>query len=174
MHVHTFDWGRWVPTDDAVICFVRDNDHLLLIEKKRGLGGGKVNGPGGKLEGDETPLQAALRETEEEVGIVPVEPVRVAELSFVFNDGYSLRCDVFMTSRYAGTPVETPEARPFWAHVSEIPYERMWEDDVLWLPKVITGQKVAGRFIFDGDTMLSYTLRDGLDESYRTGLTRTG
>ena len=53
MHVHTFDWGRWVPTDDAVICFVRDNDHLLLIEKKRGLGGGKVNGPGGKLEGDE-------------------------------------------------------------------------------------------------------------------------
>ncbi len=161
-----------MPKDDAVICFVRDNDHLLLIEKKRGLGGGKVNGPGGKLEAGETPVQAAIRETVEEVGIVPIAPERVAELSFVFTDGYSLRCDVFMTSHYTGTPVETAEAKPFWAHVGKVPYERMWEDDALWLPRVIAGERIAGRFIFDGDAMLSYVLRHALDDEERTGLAR--
>jgi hypothetical protein len=28
---------------------------MLLICKKRGLGAGKINGPGGRIDGDETP-----------------------------------------------------------------------------------------------------------------------
>jgi len=31
----------------------------------------------------------------------------------------------------------------------------MWEDDLYWLPQVLSGKKATGRFIFDNDKMLS-------------------
>jgi len=30
----------------------------------------------------------------------------------------------------------------------------MWADDALWLPQVLAGSYVEGRFVFDGDSML--------------------
>jgi 8-oxo-dGTP pyrophosphatase MutT (NUDIX family) len=42
---------------------------LMLRPDYDGVHGGQVSFPGGKLEGDETPKQAALRECEEEIGI---------------------------------------------------------------------------------------------------------
>lgn len=44
------DWTGWVPRERAVLVFLRDGDQLLLIHKKRGLGTGKVNAPGGRVE----------------------------------------------------------------------------------------------------------------------------
>jgi 8-oxo-dGTP diphosphatase len=38
--------------------------------------------------------------------------------------------------------------------VDEIPYERMWADDALWLPLLLRGERFTGHFIFDGDRML--------------------
>ena len=35
-----------------------------------------------------------------------------------------------------------------------IPYERMWQDDIYWLPAMIEGRKFVGKFVFDGDRML--------------------
>jgi 8-oxo-dGTP diphosphatase len=167
--VETFDWNTWNPTDRAVIVFVRENAHILLIRKKRGLGSGKINGPGGRVEGNETYLEAAVRETEEEVGITPHGLERAADLSFVFADGYSLYVEVFVGSGFSGELIETDEAAPFWCHIDSIPYGEMWEDDRLWLPHVLAGSRVTGRFVFDGDRMLSQTLevlpRSGSAES---------
>jgi 8-oxo-dGTP diphosphatase len=148
------DWNNWTPVDNAVICFIKTGGHVLLIRKKRGLGSGKINGPGGRLESGETPQQAAIRETHEEVGLTMLDPEPRAELSFAFADGYALFATVFIASRYRGTLVETPEAEPFWCRLERIPYDRMWSDDYLWLPHVLGGHYVTGRFVFDGDTML--------------------
>ena len=46
------DWGTWSPVDFATLLFVIKDDKALLIHKKRGLGIGKINAPGGKLEID--------------------------------------------------------------------------------------------------------------------------
>ncbi len=148
-------WKSWTPTDTAVLCFIHDGDELLLIEKKRGLGKGKINGPGGRIEPGETAEEAAVRETWEEVGVIPSDLTRVAELSFQFADGYGLHCTVFFSSSYSGLLRETEEAAPFWCSISGIPYENMWADDRHWLPLVLKGEKVSGKFSFDGDTMLS-------------------
>jgi 8-oxo-dGTP diphosphatase len=153
--VEAIDWSSWNPTDRAVIVFVRKDDHILLIRKKRGLGGGKINGPGGRLEDGESYLEAAVRETEEEVGLTPLHLRQVADLSFVFTDGYSLYGEVFLGDAYSGRLVETDEAAPFWCPLDRIPYEEMWADDRLWLPHVLDGAYVSGRFIFDGERMLS-------------------
>ncbi len=143
----------WIPRERATLCFVRVGTEVLLIEKKRGLGGGKVNGPGGKLEPGESPEQAAIRETQEEVGVTPSGLVKRAELRFQFLDGYSMECTVFVADGLEGEPHETAEAKPFWAAISALPYDRMWEDDRHWLGRALAGENLRGSFEFDEDRM---------------------
>ena len=131
---------------------------MLLIRKKRGLGAGKINAPGGRLELGETALDAAIRETWEEVGLVPHGLEKRGELHFQFLDGYSLHCTVFMANRYTGTLIETDEADPFWCDINSVPYAEMWADDVLWLPLMIGGQSFRGFFEFEGENMVSHAV----------------
>ncbi|MCF6185594.1 MAG: hypothetical protein L3J56_13415, partial [Bacteroidales bacterium] len=43
------DWTRWQATDPATLVFVIRDGEILLINKKTGLGKGKVTGTGGKV-----------------------------------------------------------------------------------------------------------------------------
>jgi 8-oxo-dGTP diphosphatase len=156
------DWDRWTPTDRATLLFVveRAASRILLIEKKRGLGAGKVNGPGGRIEPGESPLDAALREVREELGVEAVGATEHGLLRFQFVDGYALHCHVFRARGCVGTPVETDEATPLWTPLDAIPWSRMWADDALWLPLLLTDPPTEfdGRFIFDGDRMVDHDL----------------
>ena len=152
----SFDWTTWTPTEKATLLFAFDGEgRVLLIHKKRGLGKGKINGPGGRLESGETPVQAAVRETVEEVGIEVADPQFCGTLQFHFTDGYNLTGYVFKAYSWTGNPIETDEALPEWFPVDNIPYNRMWADDSHWFPHLLSGRIFKGRFIFDGDTMLS-------------------
>ncbi len=135
---------------------VRRDGHLLLIEKQRGLGAGKVNAPGGRIEPGESEADAAVRETVEEVRLRPTSPQFRGRLKFQFVDGFSIEAAVFLSDTSEGEAAETPEARPFWVPLDAIPYERMWADDRLWLPLVLDGRIVHGCFFFDGDRMLAH------------------
>ena len=148
------DWKQFRPQERAVIVFVRRRDKVLLINKKRGLGAGKVNGPGGRIEPGETPRDAAIREIREETCLEIVDPVEHATLHFSFRSGYTLTAYVYVTETFSGTPVETDEADPFWAPLDAIPYVSMWADDRHWLPEVLAGRYVDGCFVFDGDSMV--------------------
>ena len=156
LRVDNIEWEFWQPTDHAVLCFLRNGSRLLLIHKKRGLGRGKINGPGGRIEAGETAIEAAVRETREEVGLEPLDPSERAELSFVFADGYGMQVRVFFAARWRGTLTETDEALPFWCDLQSIPYDQMWADDRLWLPHALEGRFVRGVFTFDGDRMIDH------------------
>jgi 8-oxo-dGTP diphosphatase len=145
----------WQPTERATLCFVIRDGQILLILKKRGLGAGKINGPGGRIEPGETPMQAAIRETEEELGVTPLGVEERGELHFQFEDGYALHCTVFVATDCLGEPVETDEAEPRWTSLDAIPYGDMWADDQHWLPGVIQGGRFKGFFRFEGDRMLT-------------------
>lgn len=151
-------WENWVPTDRATLLFVVKGSEVLLIRKKRGLGAGKMNAPGGRLEGGETPQQGAIREVEEELSVTPRGLEKHGELSFQFVDGYSIFVHVFRANDYLGHPTESSEARPHWTPVAEIPYREMWADDELWVPILLRGGYFSGRFVFDGETMLTHEL----------------
>jgi 8-oxo-dGTP diphosphatase len=148
------DWTHWTPRELATLCFIVKAGRILLIHKRRGLGAGKVNAPGGKLEPGETPREAAIRETQEEIGVTPLELEEMGTLRFQFTDGYSLHCTVFRAGDLEGEPRETAEALPFWSALDAIPYAQMWADDEHWLPHLLAGQPFSARFTFDGDKML--------------------
>ncbi|MGQ0721380.1 MAG: 8-oxo-dGTP diphosphatase [Candidatus Eiseniibacteriota bacterium] len=148
------DWTTWRAKDPATLVFVVKDRRILLIRKKRGLGAGKINGPGGRLENGERPLEGAVREMQEELLATPLDVRYAGENLFQFVDGYSIHVYVFVASDLDGVPTETDEADPVWTPLDRIPYEEMWEDDPLWLPHVLAGRGFVGRFLFDGDVML--------------------
>jgi 8-oxo-dGTP diphosphatase len=157
-HLSDIDWDDWQPKDPATLVFVIQDGKILLIDKKTGFGKGKVNGPGGKLEKGESPEACAVRECQEELKITVTQLKFCGQHRFQFVDGYSLLVWVYSSETFEGIPTETIEARPLWVPLDEIPYEKMWEDDHLWLPMLLAGQRFLGRWLFDGDTMLDYEL----------------
>jgi 8-oxo-dGTP diphosphatase len=148
-------WQQWQPRERATLCFIIRDNQILLIRKKRGLGAGKINAPGGRLEIGETPHECAIRETQEEVGLTPIGVQERGQLHFQFADGYSLHCTVFTASDFSGELIETDEALPLWTEIDAIPYEEMWADDIHWLPGVLNGGTFRGYFHFDNETMLT-------------------
>lgn len=148
------DWRGWQAVQRATLLFVIRDGEILLIHKKRGLGAGKINGPGGRIDPGETPEQCAIREVGEELRVMPEGVTPEGQLFFQFADGFSLHGYVFRATGCAGTPQETAEAAPQWFPLAQIPYERMWADDHAWLPHLLAGRKFIGRFLFDGDAML--------------------
>ena len=148
------DWEHWRPTDQATLLFVIDEERILLIRKKRGLGAGKINGPGGRLEPGESAHDCALRELQEELRIRAWSADWRGNHRFQFIDGYRLDVDVFVTDGFDGEPTETDEAIPLWFPVSEIPYDEMWADDRHWFPHLLDGSHFYGRWLFDGDRLI--------------------
>ena len=145
---------RWQPEFVGTLLFLVDADRVLLIEKKTGHGSGKVNAPGGKWELGETLQDCARREMLEETGI-EAEPLGcVAELRFVERNGPQWLGYVFVARDFSGHMGETPEARPFWCPLGDIPYEQMWADDAIWLPQVLkhgllTGHGASTPLVYD-------------------------
>jgi 8-oxo-dGTP diphosphatase len=146
----------WTPRQRATLLFVIRDGHILLIHKKRGLGRGKINGPGGRVEPGETAREAAIREVREEVGVDAHAARGAGRLKFQFTDGLSLDVMVFTATGCDGEPVETDEALPLWAPVAAIPYGRMWPDDAHWVPLMLAGTPFLGHFLFDGETLVAH------------------
>lgn len=151
-------WADWQATDLATLVFVVTEGRILLIRKKRGLGAGKINGPGGRLDPEETPFDCAVREVQEELHTTPIGLEHLGELRFQFVDGYGIHVHVFRANDHEGEPQETEEATPIWADLHAIPYGEMWADDRVWLPLLLQGRRFNGRFVFDGDRMVDYEL----------------
>lgn len=156
--VREIDWATWKPVDQATLLFVVRDQEILLIRKKRGLGAGKINGPGGRIDPGEAPLDGAIREIREELRVAPHPPHQAGQLRFQFLDAYSIHVFVFVADGCRGTATETDEAIPIWTPLGQIPYDEMWADDRIWLPLMLAGKPFSGRFIFDGDQMLDYEL----------------
>lgn len=156
--MNSADIDHWPCDLIATLLFCIDGQQVLLIHKKRGLGAGKINGPGGKLEPDESLADCARRETLEETGIKASDAIASGTLCFTFSDGLRLRVHPFVSRAFSGILQETDEAIPFWQDISTIPFDAMWADDRLWLPHVLAGGQAFGHFHFDDDTLISHKL----------------
>ena len=146
--------SAWQPQLIGTLLFLAASQRLLLIEKKTGHGQGKVNAPGGKWELGETLAQCAQREMREETGIYTLPLGCIAELRFVERNGPQWLGYVFVAQEFSGVPTETVAAKPFWCPIDAVPYQRMWADDAIWLPQVLShgllsDNTVAPPLVFD-------------------------
>jgi 8-oxo-dGTP diphosphatase len=153
-------WDRQAMREGALVHPVRDGE-MLFIHKKRGVGAGNLVGPGGKLEGEETPSEAGIREVREEVNLEITELERAGELAFVFGEDPFMLVNVFVATAFSGTATESEEGLPEWHAVDDLPYDRMWEDDRYWVPYMLAREPFRARFRFDadGDEILTGAIR---------------
>lgn len=137
------------------------DDHVLLAMKNQGLGEGRWNGFGGKVEEGESVEEAAIRELKEEVSIDATEIHRMGVLEFSFqNNPKILEVHVFRVDDFQGEPIESEEMlRPQWFHFDSIPYDKMWSDDEFWLPLLIERKRFEGRFLFDRPSDAEYSAK---------------
>ncbi|CAD0199084.1 unnamed protein product [Chrysodeixis includens] len=146
------------------LVFLRKEDEILLGFKKRGFGMNKWNGFGGKVEPNETIVEAAVRELSEEstMSVKPSDLINIAHLEFTFHDEPVLMdVRVFATNTFEGTPKETEEMTPKWFNIKELPFSNMWPDDELWFPYMLEGKKFVGKFHYKGfDTILHHTIEE--------------
>ena len=144
--------------------YLGDGDHILLIEKLRGHGAGLVNAPGGRLEYGETIYECAKREVGEEVGLTVFNLNLRGILRFHdMENGVDMLGYAFTAGVFTGIPRKTDEADPFWCHRAQIPYERMWDDDKLWLPHLLNGKLINAELIFSNNVLKEHDVRANSD-----------
>ncbi len=141
---------------DTTVCFVRRGDEILLGKKKVRFGAGLWNGFGGKIEKNETPVQAARRELKEESGIETEESslkkCALIRCHFPERNEFDHLLHIFITDEFTGTEQESDEMFPAWHAINNLPYEEMWPSDRVWVPLVITEGKIIEGDIYFGET----------------------
>lgn len=148
----------------TTLCFPIRNGEILLGMKRRGFGAGKWNGFGGKVQPDESMLDAVARELREESGLTAQRLEKVAEL--VFDDAPDnklIECHVFFAHEFSGTPTESDEMSPLrWFAKDDLPFALMWSDDELWLPSCLAGERIRAEYSFAPDYAVTETAREAL------------
>lgn len=144
----------------TTLCVVFNGTHILLGMKKRGFGKGKWNGFGGKLYENESIDEAAYREIQEEVGIIPESLRKQAIFTFLGEAEDDIEVHVFRVREFTGEPTESEEMKPRWFPHEEIPFHDMWPDDKHWLPLFLAGKKLKGTFLFKQDKIVNFLINE--------------
>ncbi|WP_189350346.1 8-oxo-dGTP diphosphatase [Zhihengliuella salsuginis] len=154
----------------------RDDDGTpatLLGLKRRGFAAGKTVLPGGKVEPGESGAEAAVRELNEETGLVVAadELELAATIDFVFpaQPAADMWCRVFRVGGRAaeesGTARDTDELAVRWFRIDELPWAQTWQDAARWLPLVVAGPAsplvVRVELADDNETVADYRSRAG-------------
>lgn len=116
-----------IPTV-GVLIYKDDNVLLVKHGEKAGHPTGSYGVPAGRLQESETSKQAAIRELEEETGLITTEdnleelPIHVPPVDLPRKDGTTKRFTItlFHCKKYSGTLRATDETTPEWVSVSEI------------------------------------------------------
>jgi 8-oxo-dGTP pyrophosphatase MutT (NUDIX family) len=148
----------------GVVCYIRDRGRVLLqLKAEDRFGGGFWNGPGGKVLDGEPLAGAAAREVREETGLTIRDLFDHGSLTFVFGDDAepAFSIQVFSTGSYGGELCANDEGPLEWFPEDALPYDRMWPDDVIWLPHLLAGRRFEGTFRLSADhqRLLEHDLR---------------
>ena len=145
----------------ATVVFLRKKNEILLGRKTRGIGKGRLNGPGGGIEEGETPRESGARETFEETGI-KVLPENLETIAIVYfhniRDGaekFICRCVVFSAREWEGKFRNTEElAEQGWRDAENLPLDEMMASDREWLPVALKKKIIAHSYIGENQATL--------------------
>jgi len=130
-------------------------DKIFLWEKKRWFAKWVLNWIWWKQEKLETIIWCMIRESKEEIWI----NINKKDLDFLgvlhfYFDDKNMDQDVhlFKILDYTWEIIESDEIKPYWFDLDNIPYDKMWEDDKVWLPRILNWEKdIEYEFYFDKD-----------------------
>jgi len=145
----------------GVLVYIEHKEQVLMLNrKKQDEHLGLWLAPGGKIERNEAPIEAAIRETQEETGLIIHNPELKGILTFTdygdspFGDEWTVF--VFYTSNFSGTCLEEcSEGTLAWIPKEELLDLPMWEGDLLFTPKVFESGFFNATLNYHGQKMES-------------------
>lgn len=149
-------------TPSVIGYLVKEGKVLLGLRKKVSLGLGEylIAGIGGKLEEGETNENAFDREVKEEIGVQIVTKREMGQVKFIHinKPNWYQNVTIYVSDEWKGEPNETEPIKPIWFSKTELPIDRMWEDNNYWLPDVLNGKRVNGIFLYDQGKIVEHKL----------------
>jgi len=94
---------------------------------------------------------------EKETGLKVANLINRGVLEFVAPEKPEIqsRRHIFITKDYEGNIIETEECYSKWHKLDKLPLNEMWDDDVIWLEKLLVEEKeVRYRFFLNQDEKL--------------------
>ena len=136
----------------TLVMLLKEKERQVLLGlKQRGFGCGRWNSFGGKIQGDETIEECAKRETEEECGLRVNSFYEIGNMIFEFvGDPVLLDVHVFSCNDFSGEVTPSEEMLPKWFAYEDVPFDKMWPDDILWYPLLFKQQKFKAYYLFEG------------------------
>ena len=148
----------------GVLVYIERADTVLMIHRQKAdEHRGFWLAPGGKLEKNEAPIEAAIREVREETGLQIQPPDLKAVLSFP-DDGDSPFGDewqvfVFYTSFFSGElRTDCPEGQLAWIPREQLTELPMWEGDKLFTPRIFEKGCFLGKFHYKTERLVATKL----------------
>ena len=127
----------------SVLCYITKNGKTLMlhrVKKESDLTNGhygKWNGLGGKIEPDESPEEAVIREVFEESGLMIKDPTLKGIITYPSTSTDEEWINfIFTTKKFTGKLIECNEGDLKWIKTSEIKKLNLWESDYLFLPLI--------------------------------------
>ncbi len=117
---------------------------------------GRYNGIDTVVQDGESIEEAAMRSGATSVGVEVHSVVKHGEVTFIFpHDPSSDQVvHIFTAEDFVGEPSPNETMDPSWLSATYMPYSEMWQDAIFWLPHVLEGKKVKGRFVLDAGDVI--------------------
>ena len=118
----------------GILCFIRREDKVLLIEVNYGEGKVIWNGVSGFVEPGEELASAVVREVREEIGIDIDPSSLVHKGAHAVSDVLDL--EVFVATEWVGEPQPKEDSIVVarWFRVDDLPYDHIFPGNQDWLP----------------------------------------
>ncbi|NMF01140.1 NUDIX hydrolase [Aneurinibacillus aneurinilyticus] len=145
------------------LCVVQDSDRILVQRREKPPFRGFWNGPGGKVEVAESPMEACIREIREETGLL-LDQVNFRGVLTVTNGRNKKNTSVLMlfhANKYEGELKSSMEGQVEWAEISRVYSSDKVPDSLTYLlPYLMESMGVVtGKLVYSKDKLEICDLR---------------
>lgn len=124
---------------NGCVCFVRNGDNILLLQRNHEPFKDKWDGLQGLVEFGESPLQAVKREVQEEAGLtITACAHRGHLLLYNVESDICISADLFVASVFEGEIHGSEEGDPVWVPLADIPHTDLIGFVHITMPLVLT------------------------------------
>ena len=146
----------------ATLCYVIDknrNSTLMIhrVKKKNDYHRGKWNGLGGKFEPGESPEECAVREIEEESGLIIKNIEMKGFITFPMFDGKEdWYVFLFTADEYEGELIDSNEGNIDWIPNEKLTGLNLWEGDKYFIPWIFKEKFFSAKFIYENGNYIRH------------------
>lgn len=102
------------------MCFVYDENRILVQEKKGTNHEGGLVFPGGHVEDNESLMDSMIREIKEETGLTIINPQPCGFKDWIQEDGTRYLVILYKTNRFKGELKSSDEGKVFWLDRADV------------------------------------------------------